>query len=96
MTAAFCVITLSWLFVVLFVIISATTTHDYFTPDTVSLATMLSAAGTMLTWATMCSTGAGLVGSRVYWVIRSAENMFGSGLPLLCRSWSTFRFTYGG
>lgn len=49
MTAAFCVITLSWLFVVLFVIISATTTHDYFTPDTVSLATMLSAAGTMLT-----------------------------------------------
>lgn len=49
MTAAFCVITLSWLFVVLFVIISATTTHNYFTPDTVSLATMFSAAGTMLT-----------------------------------------------
>lgn len=95
MTAALCVITLSWLFVVLFVIVSATTTHNYFTPDTVSLATEF-AAETVLTQEIMCSTGAGLVGSRVYWVIRLAENMSGFGLPLLCRSWSTFRFTYGG
>jgi len=34
MTAAYCVISLYWLFVILFVIVSATTTHNYFTPDT--------------------------------------------------------------